>query len=260
MHKTTLFILLASTAAPVTAQTSSNTTTTATKTADTSNNNSTLLTTTFFNPIPALTPHASVIGTNATDPSQVTYLIHCPPGASSATPTITNPAHPAETDPFGLFVSGACAIPTDGMTLVAGPQHSVSLAYTRSGLTMDQACGFGTVTVAAAAAATVSVAPTDGPATCDNHMVDEAARVVFDQEAFLPQEHVATMWGRLVVTAGVEKLRAAATASATGGSASSPASSSPSAGAAAGRFDTVSAVAAFGVTGAFGVLVAALAL
>lgn len=121
MHKTTLFILLASTAVPVTAQTSSNTTTTATKTADTSNNNPTFLTTTFFNPIPALTPHASVIGTNATDPSQETYHIHCPPGASSATPTVTNPAHPAETDPFSLFVSGACAIPTDGMTLVAGP-------------------------------------------------------------------------------------------------------------------------------------------
>ncbi|KAK0637958.1 hypothetical protein DIS24_g10298 [Lasiodiplodia hormozganensis] len=258
------------------------------------------LTTSFYFPGGAnamMSPVASVIGVNDTFTDIVTYLIKCPSSSLSASDSASASASsssattPASTTTAPLnrrtVISATststytdtgtysasdikrtfCIIPEDGETLIVGPS-TMNLLYTSSSTTNDISCAItwassgSAASASATAAASASATPTtSAEAFCRMYVVDPGLNFQAIQDYNYPDAGEASMWPKLLVTAGLEKLQAAS-ASATASMDSptitgSGAEASSTGAAAALRFDFPTAM---GMTGAAGILAVALAL
>lgn len=161
------------------------------------------------------TPVASVIAADAT---AATYLIACSPSTTTNTASTTD-------DDDDLDSSSDCGIPGNAMTLIAGPSTMRYYYAASSGatadVTMDEYCDITASTERAVCTAVIGGKDADFPGT---------------QTATFSGTDVS--WSPLYVTAGQEKLAAAATKAGASASATAEAtgsrSSSSSSGAAAG--------------------------
>lgn len=204
------------------------------------------LTTSFYFPGGAnamMSPVASVIGVNDTFTDIVTYLIKCPSSsvsasasasasASSATtpaPTTTAPLNRrtvisatsastyTETDDTysdsGLQLT-FCVLPEAGETLIVGPS-TMNLLYSSSGTTDDISCaitwasGSAASTSATAAASASATATPSAEANCRMYVADPGLNFQAIRDSYYPDAGEASMWPKLLVTAGLEKLQAA---------------------------------------------------
>ncbi|KAB2575240.1 hypothetical protein DBV05_g6170 [Lasiodiplodia theobromae] len=187
------------------------------------------------------TPVASVIAADAT---AATYLIACSPSTTTTTASTTD-----DDDDDDDLDSSDCGIPGNAMTLIAGPstmryQYSASPGATAADVTMDEYCDITASTERAVCTAVIGGKDADFPGT---------------QTATFAGTDIS--WSPLYVTAGQEKLAAAAAAATSEGSSSATGSSSGT-GSAATASSTGGAVGrvAVPIVGAMGVFAAALVL
>ncbi|KAF4542010.1 GPI anchored protein [Lasiodiplodia theobromae] len=149
------------------------------------------------------TPVASVIAADAT---AATYLIACSP--STTTTTTTASTNDDDDDDVDVD-SSDCGIPGNAMTLIAGPstmryQYSASSGATAADVTMDEYCDITASTERAVCTAVIGGKDADFPGT---------------QTATFTGTDIS--WSPLYVTAGQEKLAAAAAAATKAGASAS---------------------------------------